>query len=59
MEGNDMDIEPIWADYVTFDEDGNINGVREDAPEEAKKEFAKYWRQKKKNESSKEPILKY
>lgn len=54
-----MDIEPIWADYVTFDEDGNINGVREDAPEEAKKEFTKYWRKKKKNESSKEPILKY
>lgn len=54
-----MNIEPIWADYATYDDEGFINGVTEDAPEEVKKEFEKYWRQKMDNESSKEPVFKF
>lgn len=54
-----MNIEPIWADYATYDDEGFINGVTEDAPEEVKRAFYKYQEEKIKKESSKEPIFKY
>lgn len=32
----------IWLDWTTHDEDGFVNGIREDAPEEAKQAFQKH-----------------
>jgi hypothetical protein len=29
-------VEPIWFKWATFDEDGFVNGIDEDAPEDAK-----------------------
>ena len=37
-----MEGEPIWFKYATFDDDGLVNGVRDDAPEEAKQAYADY-----------------
>lgn len=37
-----MTIEPIWSDYVTYDADGYISGIKEDAPQEAKDAYAEY-----------------
>lgn len=37
-----MEVKPIWYDYATFDEDGDVNGIREDAPPEIKKAYADY-----------------
>ena len=34
-----MELEPIWYKYATFDEDGFVNGIREDAPEDAKEAY--------------------
>lgn len=34
-----MDVEPIWFQYATFDDDGYVNGIREDAPENAKEAY--------------------
>ena len=31
-----------WVDYATYDEDGFINGVREDTPEEVKKAYKEH-----------------
>lgn len=31
-----METEPIWYEYATFGEDGFVNGVRDDAPQEVK-----------------------
>lgn len=37
-----MEVKPIWADYATFDEKtGYVNGVRDDAPPEAKEAYRK------------------
>ena len=36
-----MELEPIWYEYATFDESGHVNGVREDAPQEAKDAYKK------------------
>lgn len=37
-----MITEPIWAEYATFDDDGFINGVRSNAPDDVKQAYAKY-----------------
>ena len=37
-----MDIEPVWYQYATFDENGFINGVADDAPDSAKKAYMEY-----------------
>ena len=29
----------IWFDWATHDEDGFVNGIREDAPEDAKQAY--------------------
>lgn len=39
-----METEPIWFKYATFDRDGYVNGVRDDAPLEVKKAFKEYQR---------------
>ena len=31
-----MELEPAWYEYATFDESGHVNGIRGDAPQEAK-----------------------
>lgn len=43
-----METEPVWFKYATFDDDGFVNGVREDAPEEIKRA---YHEQQRKQES--------
>ena len=53
-----MNIEPIWADYVTYDEDGFINGVLETAPENVKRAFEEYQLERKAAESALEPMIK-
>ena len=37
-----MESEPIWYKYATFDEDGFVNGVSDDAPEEVKDAYKAY-----------------
>lgn len=37
----------IWFDWATYDDDGFVNGIREDAPEEAKKSYKQYLEEKK------------
>lgn len=38
---------------------GFIDGVDDDAPDEVKKAFAEYWKNRKKSESAEEPAFKY
>lgn len=45
-----MRLPQIWDDWVTYDDNG-ISGIRDDAPEDVKKEFEKYQNQKKTLES--------
>lgn len=33
---------PAFWDYITIDNRGNMNGIREDAPEDMKQLFKKY-----------------
>lgn len=33
---------PIFWDYITTDDEGELNGIREDAPEDAKKAYEEY-----------------
>ena len=37
-----MMVEPVWARYATYDDDGYVSGIRDDAPQEAKEAFEKY-----------------
>lgn len=37
-----MMVKPIWWDWATFNEDGFLSGIDENAPEEIKKEYEKY-----------------
>lgn len=37
-----MELEPVWFKYATFDEDGFVNGIRADAPEDAKEAYKAY-----------------
>lgn len=39
----------IWLDWTTHDEDGFVNGIREDAPEEAKQAYQKHLAEKAKH----------
>lgn len=39
---------PIFWDYITTDDDGELNGIREDAPEDAKKAYEEYLEEKNK-----------
>lgn len=39
---------PIFWDYITTDDEGELNGIREDAPEDAKKAYEKYLEEKNK-----------
>lgn len=34
-----------WRDYVTYDDNGVIDGLRDDAPDWAKEAYAEYLRQ--------------
>ena len=51
-----MDGEPIWFKYATFDEDGFVSGIVEDAPEDAKEAYQEYQRTKRRYEESGEMI---
>lgn len=37
-----MMIEPIWWKWAKFGDDGYLCGIKEDAPEEIKKEYEKF-----------------
>lgn len=41
-----MELEPVWYEYATFDEDGFVNGISPDAPEEIRKVYEKEQREK-------------
>ena len=53
-----MEVEPIWAEYATFDDDGFIDGIREDAPEDAKEAFREYQEGRRRDEARKTPMQK-
>lgn len=53
-----MEIEPIWAEYATFDDDGFIDGIRDDAPQEVKEAFLEYQQKKQREAKADKPILK-
>ncbi len=46
---------PIFWDYATFDNDGNLSGVKDDAPDEVKRDYQKF---KKKEEKLKKRGIK-
>ena len=50
-----MMTKPDWWQYATFDEDGFLTGIREDAPEDLKAEFAEW--QKRQKELDEEDIM--
>lgn len=51
-----MMIKPKWWEYATFDDDGFINGIKEDAPKEIKDAYSQYLKQEKEAEKSKVKI---
>lgn len=34
--------QPIWWEYAVFDEDGYVKGIKEDSPDNVKKEYEEY-----------------
>lgn len=51
-----MEIEPVWFEYATFDEDGHVNGIRDDAPKEAREAYEAEQRRKADYTRRHEPI---
>lgn len=51
-----MEIEPAWYEYATFDEDGFVNGIAEDAPEDAKEAYREEQKRKAQYMERGEPI---
>ena len=49
-------IEPIWYEYATFDEDGFVNGIRDDAPDAAKDAYKAEMDEHRRMEDTGEPI---
>ena len=47
-----MESEPIWFKYATYGEDGFVNGVSDDAPEDVKEAYAKEQEQKQEYEKT-------
>lgn len=43
-----MMLKPIWWEYATFDDDGFVNGIKDNSPEEIKKEYEDYLKTKEK-----------
>lgn len=41
-----MMTKPIWWDYATFDEEGDLNGIEEDAPKEIQEAYKEYLKEK-------------
>lgn len=37
-----MRIENVWDKWVTYDDDGFVNGISPEAPEDVKKAYAEY-----------------
>ena len=37
-----MAARPIWAEFIIHDNMGNVIGIREDAPQEAKQAYSDY-----------------
>lgn len=54
-----MDIEPVWYQYATFDEDGFVNGIVDDAPKEVREAYEAENKKRKSEEESGKPIPKY
>ena len=38
----EMIEKPEWYDYAVFDEEGNLKGIKDDAPEKIKKLYEEY-----------------
>jgi len=51
-----MIVEPLWYPYATFDDEGDVNGVRDDAPKEVKDAYKAYVNEKQGFVSRGEPI---
>lgn len=47
---SETDVKPIWYEYATFDNDGFVNGIRNDAPEDVKEAYRKEQKQDKEYE---------
>ena len=56
MEVMEVVIEPIWYEYATFDEDGFVNGIRDDAPDAAKDAYKAEMDEHRRMEDTGEPI---
>lgn len=54
-----MQIEPIWADYVTYDDDGFVNGISGDAPKNVREAFEEYQRTRERESGSDSRTTKY
>ena len=54
-----MEIKPIWYDYATFNEDGFVDGVRDDAPEDVKEAYQEYLKEKERELNSGKLMPKY
>lgn len=51
-----MESEPIWFKYATFDEDGFVSGIRDDAPEDVKEAYRAYKEEERRYIDSGEPM---
>jgi hypothetical protein len=40
-----METEPIWYQYATFDDDGFVNGISDDAPPDAVQAYQEEFQQ--------------
>ena len=51
-----MEVEPIWYKYATFDDDGYVNGIMADAPDEAKAAYREYLDELQRYKDERKPI---
>lgn len=49
---------PIWYKYATFDDDGFVDGIRDDAPEDVKRAYEEYIEEQKKAEADHEFVFR-
>ena len=51
-----METEPIWYKYVVYDEEGDVSGVRDDAPQNIKDAYNEYMERQRRYKERNEPI---
>lgn len=51
-----METAPIWYEYVVYDEEGDVSGVRDDAPQDVKDAYQAYIDRQKRYKERSEPI---